>query len=144
MSAADSLRKAAADGDAEAVLAALAAGAPVNDRGEYGDTALNIAAEHGQDGVVAVLLGAGADIENLGGADKTPLMNAAFAGHIPIVRSLLAKGARISRDLLDSLAMKVGILVENAENGMVRPEAARAWRNFLDAMIAEHGKQTTP
>ena len=135
------LLEAAAAGDADAVLAALAAGASVNTRGEFGDTALNLAAEHGHAGVVSALLGAGADIENLGGADKTPLMNAAFAGHIPIVRQLLARGARISDDLLSSLQMKVSILEENAESGMVRPEAAEAWRNFLDGMIAERKKQ---
>ena len=135
------LRNAAAAGDADAVLAALKAGAGVNARGEYGDTALNLAAENGHDGVVSVLLGAGADIENLGGADKTPLMNAAFAGHVGIVRRLLARGARISDDLLSSLQTKVSILEENAEGGMVRPEAAESWRTFLDAMIAERRKQ---
>jgi ankyrin repeat protein len=135
------LLEAAAAGDAEAVLAALEAGAAVNTRGEFGDTALNIAAEKGHAGVVAVLLGAGADIENLGGADKTPLMNAAFAGNTGIVRHLLERGARVSDDLLSSLQVKVSILEENAEGGMVRPEAAEAWRGFLDAMIAERRKQ---
>jgi hypothetical protein len=37
--------------------------------------------------------------------------------------------------------MKVSILEENAENGMVRPEAAEAWRGFLDSLIAERRKQ---
>jgi ankyrin repeat protein len=141
MTAEEKLRQDAAAGNAEAVLSALAAGAAVNARSEYGDTALNLAADRGHDGVVAVLLGAGADIENLGGADKTPLMNAAFAGHVGIVRMLLAKGARISDDLLSSLAVKASILEENAEGGMVRPEAAEAWRSFLNAMIAEREKQ---
>ena len=135
------LLEAAAAGNAEAVVAALHAGVDVNARGEYGDTALNLAAENGHLGVVSALLGAGADIENLGGADKTPLMNAAFAGHAPIVRQLLARGARISDDLLSSLQLKVSILEENAESGMVRPEGAEAWRNFLNAMIDERRKQ---
>ena len=141
MTAEEKLRQDAAAGNAEAVLTALASGIAVNARGEYGDTALNLAADRGHDGVVAVLLGAGADVENLGGADKTPLMNAAFAGHIDIVRMLLAKGARISDDLLDSLSTKVSILEENAEGGMVRPEAAEAWRGFLNGMIAERQEQ---
>jgi ankyrin repeat protein len=132
---------AAAAGDAEGALKALGDGADANERGPFGDTALNIAAENGHDGVVAVLLGAGADIENRGGADKTPLMNAAFAGRTAIVRRLLASGARISDDLLNSLAMKVRILEENAESGMVRAEAAEAWRGFLDALVAERRKQ---
>src|SRR5262245_18107660 len=104
------LLDAASAGNAEAVLEALAAGADVNARGEFGDSALNLAAENDHDGVVSVLLGAGADTENLGRADKTQLTNAAFAGHIAIVRQLLARGARISNDLLSSLSMKVSIL----------------------------------
>lgn len=135
------LHDAAASGDAEGVLSALASGADVNTRGEYGDTALNIAAEHGHDAVVSVLLGAGANIENSGGADKTPLMNASLAGHINIVRALLGRGARISDDLLNSLAMKVDILEENAAAGMVLPKAAAAWRGFLDWMIARRQEQ---
>jgi ankyrin repeat protein len=135
------LLAAAAAGDARAVLAELNAGAGVDARGEFGDTALNIAAEKGHADVVAVLLGAGADIENLGGADKTPLMNAAFAGNIAIVRLLLERGARISDDLLSSLQVKVSILEENAESGMVRADAAEAWRGFFDFMIAERKKQ---
>lgn len=139
--AAEAFRIAAGAGEEDAVLKALAAGMDVNARGEFGDSALNLAAEHGQLGIVAVLLGAGADIENLGGADKTPIMNAAFAGHVAIVRTLLERGARVSDDLIRSVSMKVSILEENAENGMVRPEAAEAWRGFLDAMVAEQAKQ---
>jgi ankyrin repeat protein len=51
----------------------LTAGADIHGRGEYGDAALNLAADNGHDGVVAILLGAGADIENKGGADKMPI-----------------------------------------------------------------------
>ena len=138
---AEKLRQAVASGDAEAVRAALAEGADVNARGDYGDAALNIAAEQGHEGLVTSLLASGADIETVGGADKTPIMNAAFAGHVNIVRVLLAKGARVSDDLLNSIATKIAILEENAENGMVRPDAVGAWRNFLDALIAERKKQ---
>lgn len=135
------LLREAASVDIAAVRAVLATGAPVNDRGEYGDTALNIAAEAGKADIVEALIAAGADIENLGGADKTPLMCAAFAGHVPVVRILLRAGARISDDLLNSLAMKVEILEENAESGMVRPESADQWRRFLQGMVAEREKQ---
>ncbi len=65
----------------------------------------------------------------------------AFAGHVGIVRDLLSRGARISDDLINSVAMKVSILAENAENEMVRPEAVEAWRGFLDGLIAERQKQ---
>jgi ankyrin repeat protein len=141
MGLAEQLRAAAGAGDLEGVRSALAQGADINARGEWGDAALNVAAENGQADVVAFLIGEGANVENLGGADKTPIMNAAFAGHVAVVRQLLAVGARISDDLLNSVAMKVRILEENAEEGMVRPEAAEAWRGFLDGLIAERRKQ---
>ena len=138
---ADQLWHAAREGDLAGLQAALAQGAAVDARGDFGDSALNLAAENGHPAVVEALLAAGADIENLGGADKTPLMNAAFAGHLDIVRLLLGRGARINTDLLSSLQMKVNILEENAEAGMVNPQAAAAWRRFLEFMAAEWEKQ---
>ena len=135
-SANDRLLEAAADGSLEAVEEALRQGADIDARREFGDTALNLAAEHGHKDVVQCLLDKGADIHNLGGADKTPIMNAAFAGNIGIVRLLLEKGARVTDDLLASVQLKVGILEENAELGMVRPEAVEAWKRFLDMLAA--------
>ena len=135
--------QAARNGDLNAVNSILGEGAQVNAQGSFGDTALNLAAENGHVAVVERLLEAGADIENLGGADKTPLMNATFAGHTRIVQLLLQKGARISHDLLSSLQLKVNILEENAEEGMVNPAAAEAWRKFLDYMI-EKWKEQNP
>ena len=135
------LWQAANAGDLAAVNAALEQGADVNARGDYGDAALNLAAEYGHLEVVERLLAAGADIENLGGAAKTPLMNATFAGQTKVVQRLLDKGARINRDLLSSLQLKVSILEENAEEGMVLPAAAEAWRGFLDFMIAAWREQ---
>ncbi len=138
------LWEAARAGELDAVNQALAAGAAVNARGDYGDTALNLAAEAGHGAVVERLLAAGADLENLGGADKTPLMNAAFAGQLGVVRLLLERGARINRDLLSSLQLKVNILEENAEAGMVNPAAADAWRKFFDYMVAAWQQQNPP
>ena len=131
------LWQAARDGSVENMIKALNQGADINSRGEYGDTALNLAAENGHAEAVERLMELGANIENLGGADKTPLMNASFAGHIPIVQSLLNKGARINTDLLSSLQMKVNILEENAENGMVLQSGVDAWRGFLEFMIKQ-------
>ena len=135
------LQAAAREGDLTAVNALLAEGAMVDAKSEYGDTALNLAAENGHAEVVARLLEAGANIENLGGADKTPLMCAAFAGQVKVVQLLLEKGALINSDLLSSLQLKVNILEENAEDGMVNPVAAQAWRRFLDYMIEAWKKQ---
>jgi len=136
----DRLLDAASVGDLDALVEALRQGAGVNTRGQFGDTALNLAAEHGHKEIVQCLLDAGADIHNVGGADKTPIMNAAFAGNIGIVRLLLEKGARVSDDLLSSVALKVSILEENAEAGMVRPEAVEAWTRFLDMLVAARNK----
>ncbi len=140
-SASDRLLEAAADGSLEGVEEALRQGADVNARAQFGDAALNLAAEHGHKHVVQYLLEKGADIHNLGGADKTPIMNAAFAGNIGIVRLLLQKGARVTDDLLMSVQLKVGILEENAEAGMVRPEAVQAWKRFLDMLVAARQEQ---
>jgi ankyrin repeat protein len=137
------LRQAASAGNLEALNQALSQGAQVNARDEFGDTALNLAAEYGQLEVVERLLAAGADLENLGGADKTPLMNATFAGHSKVVQLLLNRGARINRDLLSSLQLKVSILEENADLGMVNPAAAEAWRRFLDFMVETWRQQNS-
>jgi ankyrin repeat protein len=140
-SANDRLLEAAAEGSLEGVEEALRQGADVNARRQFGDTALNLAAEHGHKEIVQHLLDKGADIHHLGGADKTPIMNAAFAGNIGIVRLLLEKGARVTDDLLASVQLKVNILEENALSGMVRPEAAEAWKRFLAMLVAARQAQ---
>ena len=137
------LQQAARQGDLSAVNEALTQGADVNAREEFGDTALNLAADSGHFDVAERLLDAGADLENVGGADLTPLMNATFSGNVKVVDLLLSRGARISHDLLSSLQMKINILEENAEAGMVNPEAAQAWRGFLDFMV-EAWKEQNP
>jgi len=119
---------------------ALSAGAQVNAHDSFGDTALNLAAKNEHLVIVERLLEAGADIESLGGA-RPPLMNAAFDGHTRIVQVLLQQGARVSYDQLSSLTMKVNILGENAEAGMVDPAAAEAWRKFLAYMIEKWKEQ---
>ena len=136
----DQLLRAAADGDLRGVNAALESGVDVNARGEFGDSALNIAAQRGHKEIVERLIAAGANVENLGGADMTPIMNAAVAGDVGIVRLLLEKGAWISNDLINSVHLKVSILEENAEGGMVRPEAVEAWRSFLSFLIEARRK----
>ena len=135
------LLEAARNGDFEGVKMSLKAGADINAKEEYGDTALNLCAENGHLDIVKYLAESGADIENLGGAAKTPVMNAAFAGHAEIVMFLISKGALISNDLLSSVQMKVNILEENAEAGMVKPEGVTAWKEFLNYLISEREKQ---
>lgn len=135
------LLQAASEGNLNGVTEALKKGADVNARGPFGDTALNQAAEYGHTEVVKRLLEAGADIHNKGGADKTPIMNAAFADHVEIVQFLLEEGAQVTNDLLSSVQLKVNILKENAESGMVNPEAVEAWKGFLDFLVTARLKQ---
>ena len=135
------LFRAAEDGRLEDVKKALQGGVDIESRDMFGDTALNKAAEGGHLEVVRFLVDRGADIHNAGGADKTPVKNAAFAGHIPVVRLLLEKGAKIDNDLLSSVQMKIGILEENAANGMVKPEACEAWKVFLDYLLKMNEKR---
>lgn len=140
------LMQAAYDGNLSAVEEALKNGADVKERDEehYGDAALNQAAAQGHLDVVKRLVEAGADIENKGGADLTPVMNAAVAGHVNVVKFLIEKGAVVSNDLLSSVQMKVNIFEENAEAGMVKPEAVDAWKGFLDFLVTARTKQDMP
>jgi len=138
------LMQAASSGDLNGVAEALQMGADVNAQDQFNDTALNQAAEYGHIEVVKHLLEAGADIHNKGGADKTPIMNAAFAGQVETVQLLLEQGARVNDDLLSSMQVKVNILKENAEAGMVNPEAVKAWENFLRFLVTARIKQDLP
>ena len=137
----NALLKSAGNGELNGVIDALQNGADMEAKESYGDTALNLAAENGHLEIVKYLIETGANIENLGGAAKTPIMNAAFAGHADIVVLLIAHGAKISRDLLSSVQMKVNILEENAESGMVTQEGVDAWKEFLDYLVAEFKRQ---
>lgn len=138
------LLHAAVAGDLAGVEAALQAGADPDARGQLGDTALNEAAQRGHLDVARRLLEAGANLENVGGADLTPVMNAAFAGHFAVVQLLLNRGARVNHDLMSSLQLKVNIVAENAEAGMVLPEAVDAWKQFLSYMVTAQLRQHLP
>jgi|DewCreStandDraft_1066081.scaffolds.fasta_scaffold04585_3 ankyrin repeat protein len=140
----EQLLLAAFRGDLSEVNACLERGADVNARDRYGYSALNEAAREGHLEVVKRLVEAGADIENTGGADITPLMSAAFAGQFDTVEFLLAKGAEVRNDLLANIQLKVNILKENAEAGMVHPEAVEAWMWFLKFLQVAQIRQVRP
>jgi len=67
-------------------------------------------------------------------------MNAATQGRMEIVQLLIDQDAEISYDLLSTIQMKVNILAENAESGMVKPEAVAAWKKFM-AYLADEGRK---
>ena len=138
------LVRAAGAGQLAEVQALLAAGADLQARDQNGDTALNAAARGGQRAVVQALLAAGADLETKGGAELTPLMNAVLAGQLELAQELVARGARVSQDLLSTVALRLSILEENAESGMVRPEAVAGWRWVLKWLQLVQLRQVMP
>jgi len=144
MSANARLIEAANDGVLSSVENELQAGANVNFKGDYDDTALNKAAENGHKEVVMRLLEAGADINNKGSADKTPLVNAVVGGHPDIVQLLIDRGALVSNDALSIIDMKVNILEENCEAGFVTQEGLDAWKGFQSYLKKMRLKQDLP
>lgn len=138
------LLRAASQGNLDRVNELLEKGASVHAQEALGDTALNQAAYGGHLAVVQRLVEAGADIENVGASDQTPIMNAAFASRVKVVEFLLTKGALVNHDLLSSIQLKVNILTENAEAGMVQPQAVEAWTWFLKLLQLAQLKQVKP
>jgi len=128
-------------GITQIVKTSLDLGADVNTKEKYSDTALNKACDQGHIEIVKLLIERGANVNNKGGADLTPIMNAATQGRMEIVQLLIDNDAEISYDLLSTIQMKVNILEENAESGMVKPEAVVAWKKFLEYLVEEGKKQ---
>ena len=87
---------AASTGNTEAVLALIHAGAKLDAKNQYGETALMFAAENGHIEVVRALLEARASAPAEPGAQKTinmAFMLAAARGHTETVQLLLTAGA---------------------------------------------------
>ncbi|GAA1933235.1 ankyrin repeat domain-containing protein [Kitasatospora viridis] len=84
---------AARAGDAGALEAFLAGGAPVDLANEGGDTLLMLASYHGHAEAVSVLLARGADPNKANDRGQTPLAGTVFKGHDAVLDELLAAGA---------------------------------------------------
>lgn len=80
-------------GDDAGIERALAAGAAVNSRNRFGETALIIALKRNQTGMAMRLIDAGIDIHQPAINGVTALMAAAHGGYVEIVRTLLERGA---------------------------------------------------
>jgi ankyrin repeat protein len=80
-------------GDVEAVQAQLCAGADVNARDRYGQTALMLAAHHGHAALVETLIAHGAALNMTAKYHLSALMLAVIAGHADIARLLVRAGA---------------------------------------------------
>jgi ankyrin repeat protein len=87
------LLAAAEQGSSPAVIAALAEGADVNERGADGTTAIMYAAYYGDLDLVNALIEAGADVTLENAFGTSAITEAAIIGHTEILRALLAAGA---------------------------------------------------
>lgn len=89
----EALRKAAIDGDRFLAEKQAVAGADIDGRDRYGQTALMLAAVHGRLPVVDLLLSHGADPDVTGKYGLSALMLAIVNGHADIAAALLEAGA---------------------------------------------------
>lgn len=90
------LIKAVSKGDDAAVKALLAEGAPVDERGSKGATALMYAAELGKTEIVRALIAAGADARATREGNITALHHAASAGNPEVIALLIAAKADVN------------------------------------------------
>lgn len=86
------LDKAIQDGDQGTVDALIEAG-EIDERGDYGDTALAMAVKRGDIDSIQMLIEAGANLDIPNGEGETPLMIAAQSGDIAILDLLVKAGA---------------------------------------------------
>lgn len=87
------VERAAVSGDAPALEALLAAGADVNAKDRFGQTALMLAAHHGQLEAAATLLRHSANPDLTAKFGLSALMLAIVAGHESVARELARAGA---------------------------------------------------
>lgn len=88
-----SLFRAVYEGDEDAVVRLLHAGASPEATDEDGQSALYLTAVSDTPGITRLLLAAGADPNRLSAGTDSPLCGAACGGHTEVVRALLAAGA---------------------------------------------------
>ena len=87
------LHMAALQGNLEAIQQHIKAGSNLNEKDQFGSTALIIASTFGKTDVAIALIGAGADLNLINADGSTALITAAFFCRTEIVKVLLEKGA---------------------------------------------------
>lgn len=95
----DELITASLRGEMDEVKRLLSRGADVNAVGDYGQTAIGVAAEKGHERLVEFLLSMNASPNpaRKGEYEDAPLVNSTCGGHRKISRLLIEKGARVNR-----------------------------------------------
>ena len=83
-------------GDLECLRSLLTAGADINGRDRYGQTALMIAARTGESSVAHILVKNGAGLDYTAKYGLSALMLAVIDGHADIVRALVEAGAALT------------------------------------------------
>ena len=129
------LARAAADGDAQAVVQLLANGASVGymNPSEDGMTALCVACEFGHAEVVAVLLAANADANQARSDGVTPLVLACQEGHAEVAAALLAANAEVDQVDSDGLTPLVLACQEGHTKVVATLLASNADVNLADS-----------
>jgi ankyrin repeat protein len=118
------------------VKMAVEAGADINAKNDFGDSALHLACDNGHLPVVKFLMEKGAEISLMNGIDMTPLHMAVRSGHTDIVRYICEKALplteRVLNDVLTVARMSaysneiIYKLVYDYRIRMVRPSPADA------------------
>ncbi len=87
-------QQAVENGDVQRCEELIEAGADINTRDRYGQTALMIAARQGFTDIIQLLVGSGAELDHTAKHNLSALMLAVVNDHAAIVRILVQAGAR--------------------------------------------------
>ena len=83
----------ARQGQTEALVAYVDAGAPADLTNDRGDSLVMLAAYHGHADAVRALLARGAEADRINDRGQTPLAGAVFKGETDVIKALLESGA---------------------------------------------------
>ncbi len=95
----------------QVVKTLIAAGADVNEPGDYGQTMVMLASDHKHIEILEMLIAAGADVNRANEYKIAPLASAAEQGNKEVVEVLLKAGAKVNaRNTYGGTALQVAVL----------------------------------
>ena len=145
--------EAAGKGKLETLVTLLDAGADIQCKDGYGDSALHMAADEGYDEIVKLLVDRGLDVNIRGDQDWTPLMQAARYGRETTCNILISAGADITcKDEDDNNALHMAasnghdtivktLVDQGLDVNTLNTRDNRNWTPLMDA--AMKGYETT-